>query len=103
MSGELGDDKSVMGCSLIIVNDVENAPSASELENIFRKGKIEEKIDALKTLIKLIIHDQNYPKMVMTILQYVATSPDHQLKKLLFLYWEVSLLFSFFIMQINFC
>ena len=54
-------------------------------------GRLKEKRKAMKKLIAMIVNDENYPKMMMIVLQYVHTLDDHDLKKLLFIYWEVSL------------
>ena len=40
-------------------------------------------------LIKQIINDESFPRMIMSVLQQAQIHEDHDLKKLLFLYWEV--------------
>ena len=56
-------------CHFIINNDaMVEAPQSSDLTTIFQKGTLEEKQSALKTLIKLISNDENYPRLLMPVL-----------------------------------
>ncbi len=75
-------------CPFIIANDIESAPTAQELQQIFMKGRLEEKVTALQQLIKLIITDDSFPRLMMPVLQFLVPSPDHEIKKLMLLYWE---------------
>lgn len=43
----------------------------------------------MKILIKQICNDENYPRMMMDVLKHVHICEDNEVKKLLFLYWEV--------------
>jgi len=76
-------------CPFIIANDIEVSPTAPELQQIFMKGKLDEKVNALQQLIKLIINDDTYPRLMMPVLQFLVPSEDHEIKKLMLLYWEV--------------
>jgi coatomer subunit beta len=70
-------------------DDVVEPPQSSEIQSTFAKGTLEEKKKALKTLIKLVSNDDNYPRLLMAVLTNLQLLQDHELKKLLFLYWEV--------------
>jgi coatomer subunit beta len=37
----------------------------------------------------MITTDDNYPRMIMTVLSNLMHTQDHEIKKILFLYWEV--------------
>jgi coatomer subunit beta len=77
-------------CHFIINNDsMVESPTSTELTTIFQKGTLEEKISALKTLIKLISNDENYPRLLMPVLTNLQMIDEHSVKKLLFLYWEI--------------
>jgi coatomer subunit beta len=77
-------------CFFIISNDdIVEPPQSSEIQQAFVKGSLEEKKKALKTLIKMISNDDNYPRLLMPVLTNLQLLQDHELKKLLFLYWEV--------------
>eukprot|EP01022_Parablepharisma_sp_SALTPOND_P026497 TRINITY_DN64273_c1_g1_i1.p1 TRINITY_DN64273_c1_g1~~TRINITY_DN64273_c1_g1_i1.p1 ORF type:complete len:989 (+),score=145.60 TRINITY_DN64273_c1_g1_i1:4113-7079(+) len=75
-------------CPFIVANDIESAPTAAEIQQIFMKGKLEEKVSALQQLIKLIIQDDTFPRLMMPVLQFLVPSDDHEIKKLMLLYWE---------------
>eukprot|EP00826_Nyctotherus_ovalis_P058386 TRINITY_DN801_c0_g1_i7.p1 TRINITY_DN801_c0_g1~~TRINITY_DN801_c0_g1_i7.p1 ORF type:complete len:951 (+),score=329.19 TRINITY_DN801_c0_g1_i7:72-2924(+) len=75
-------------CPFIVANDIESVPTAAELQQTFSKGRISEKIQGLQQLIKLIVHDESFPRLMMAVLQYLVPSEDHEIKKLVLLYWE---------------
>ena len=66
----------------------EEASSQAISENL-ASNSIPTKKKALKMLIKQIINDESFPRMIMSVLQQAQIHEDHDLKKLLFLYWEV--------------
>ncbi len=74
---------------IVSSDDIVEPPQSSEIQTAFVKGNLEEKKKALKTLIKLISNDDNYPRLLMPVLTNLQLLADHELKKLLFLYWEV--------------
>ena len=37
----------------------------------------------------MITTDENYPRLIMPVLTNLQQIPDHEIKKILFLYWEV--------------
>jgi coatomer subunit beta len=37
----------------------------------------------------MIITDENYPRLIMPVLTNLQQLQDHEIKKILFLYWEV--------------
>jgi len=61
---------------------------SSNVENKLISGTTKDKIKALKTLIRMITNDENYPRMMMSVLKYAQMTDDHTLKKLCILYWE---------------
>ena len=61
---------------------------AQDINPILTSGKVEEKQELLKQLIKQIINEPESPRMLLQVLQYVLPSDDQDLKRLLFLYWE---------------
>jgi len=76
-------------CSVLIDYEVEKAPEAQQVSKLLEKGSTEEKIDALKTLILMMIHDDTFPRMMMTVVQHCLKEDHKDIKKLLLLYWEV--------------
>jgi coatomer subunit beta len=77
-------------CHFIIpTSDITEAPQSSDIQAAFARGTLEEKKENLKLLIKMIITDDNYPRMIMSVLSNLMHTTDHEIKKILFLYWEV--------------
>ena len=80
----------VRTCHFIINNDaMVEAPQSNDLVTTFQRGTLVEKKKALMTLIKIISNDENYPRLLMDVLTNLQMNPDHGIKKLLFLYWEI--------------
>ena len=83
-------DEASRYCHFIINNDaMVEAPQSSDLVTTFQRGTLVEKKKALMTLIKIISNDENYPRLLMDVLTNLQMNPDHGMKKLLFLYWEI--------------
>ena len=74
---------------LVNCSDIGEAPQSSDITGVFQKGTLEEKKDNLKLLMKMIITDDNYPRLIMPVLTNLQQLDDHGLKRLLFLYWEI--------------
>jgi coatomer subunit beta len=76
-------------CSILIDYEVDKAPEAQQVSRLLEKGSEEEKIDALKTLILMIMHDDTFPRMMMTVVQHCLKEDSKEIKKLLVIYWEI--------------
>ena len=77
-------------CHFIVsCSDIIEPPQSSDLTTSFQKGTLDEKKESLKTLIKMITTDDNYPRLIMPVLTNLQQINDHDIKKILFLYWEV--------------
>lgn len=79
-------------CTIYIAQNDANIPNYQDLQKQIETGKLEEKIKALKSLIICIIHDEAYPRMLMTIFNNLLPiqGESHALKKALLYYWEVN-------------
>lgn len=75
-------------CYLIIDYDVQSPPNSTEIAKLLEKGSEEEKIDAMKTLILMILSDEHFPRMIMTVVQHAMRVDSKEMKKLLIIYWE---------------
>lgn len=77
-------------CHFIVsCSDIVEPPQSADIQQAFLKGTLEEKKDNLKLLIKMIISDENYPRLIMPVLTNLQQLDDHDIKKILFLYWEI--------------
>lgn len=62
------------------------------LVTVFRaeKGDTKARVEALKKLIYMILNGEKFPpSMLMTIIRYILPIQDHQLKKMLLIFWEI--------------
>lgn len=78
----------IKACYLIIDYDVQSPPTSAEISKLLEKGNEEEKIDAMKTLILMILQDEHFPRMIMTVVQHAMRVDSKEMKKLLMIYWE---------------
>jgi len=77
-------------CYFVIGPDeASEVPASSEIQNSFIKGTLPEKKANLKRLIRLVANDETYPRLLMPVLTNLQMLQDHEMKKLLLLYWEV--------------
>lgn len=54
------------------------------------KGDTKAKVSALKKLIYMILNGEKFPpNMLMFVIRYLLPSNDHQIKKLLLIFWEI--------------
>lgn len=47
------------------------------------------KISTLKKIIQLVLNGERLPGLLMPIIRFILLSNDHQIKKLLLIFWEV--------------
>ena len=64
----------------------DRATSAVELKEALETGSAEEKADAMKKVISLLLSGESMPQVFITIVRYVLPSEDHTVQKLLLLY-----------------
>ena len=67
----------------------DRATSAVELKEALETGNAEEKADAMKKVISLLLSGEAIPQVFITIVRYVLPSDDHTVQKLLLLYMEM--------------
>ena len=54
------------------------------------KGDTKTRVSALQKLIFMILNGEKFPpSMLMTIIRYILPDQDHQLKKMLLIFWEI--------------
>ena len=93
-------------CTIYVQQDEQNMPTSQEIQKTLATSKsIDDKIAAIKNLVISLIHDESFPPMMLTIINYVlpVQNESHNLKKVLLYYWEVKIHFSlqFFIEYIR--
>ncbi len=77
-------------CTLLISMEKGVPPTPGEIQKELEKQDPESKIKALKTLILLILNGEKMSSgVLMSVIKYCINTENHELKKLLYLYWEV--------------
>jgi hypothetical protein len=78
-------------CTLLICpDDAKNAHTeVAQIIKMLEEGSDEEKRSAVKTSILLLLQGEQIDGLLMTIIRYCINTKDHELRKLLHLYWEV--------------
>jgi hypothetical protein len=65
----MAQEREIKYCHFLVnCSDIGEPPQASEITGVFLKGSLEEKKENLKLLMKLIISDDNYPRLIMPVL-----------------------------------
>ncbi|XP_014251013.1 coatomer subunit beta [Cimex lectularius] len=60
-----------------------------QLKQDLEKGDTKVKIEALKNVIHMIANGERLPGLLMHIIRFVLPSQDHNIKKLLLIFWEI--------------
>ncbi|KAF7490184.1 Coatomer subunit beta [Sarcoptes scabiei] len=77
-------------CYTLINVETDDSISEVSIRNDIEKGDTKAKIVALKKLIYMILNGEKFPpNMLMFVIRYLLPSNDHQIKKLLLIFWEI--------------
>ncbi|ETV91929.1 hypothetical protein H310_13716 [Aphanomyces invadans] len=81
-------------CTILLFSGVEKGgaqpPSQDEILKGLESAKIDDKIRSLKAAIVALLNGEKQPRVLMQIIRFCSTKEDHQLKKLLMIYWEIA-------------
>jgi len=77
-------------CTVLIHYDKAQPPQVAELKKQLENGQLEDKIEALKNVILLMMNGENLNSLLMTIIRFVMPIDDKTIKKLLLLFWEIT-------------
>jgi coatomer subunit beta len=78
-------------CGFLLPSDRDLTPAgpAVDVKKQLMAADVGSKIEGMKALIHAHLRGDPHPSTVMTVIQHVVPSPDHALKKLVLLYWEL--------------
>ena len=76
-------------CTVLIEQPKGDIPSSQDIQKQLESSKVKDKINALESLLLLMINGEPYPKLLMSIIRFIVPNPDHRVKKLCMLYWEI--------------
>ncbi len=81
---------SELACYTLIHNPSDTeTPNEQQLKHDLEHGDNKTKASALKKLIQLVLNGERLPNLLMIIIRFVLPSSDHQIKKLLLIFWEI--------------
>lgn len=69
--------------------DDKEQPTVQELRKQLENGKDEQKIEAMKKILLIMLNGDPMPQLLMHVIRFVVPSKNKALKKLLLIYWEV--------------
>jgi len=79
-------------CTLLLHHSPASAnavASESDLAKQLESKDDDDKVSALKLLILYTLNGESFPKLLMCVIKFCLHSENHQIKKLLLVYWEV--------------
>ncbi len=76
-------------CSILIHFEKGEPPQVNEIRKQLEKGTTVEKVEAMKNVILLMLNGETLPNLLMTVIRFVMPVDDHDIKKVLLLYWEI--------------
>lgn len=60
-----------------------------ELRQMLEKGTDSTKVEAMKTMLGIMLKGDLMPDLIMHVIRFVLPSKNKELKKLLLIYWEI--------------
>ncbi|KAF2667618.1 Coatomer, beta subunit [Microthyrium microscopicum] len=75
--------------SLVAQDNAADQPTQQELKTQLEKGTDETKVETLKRILSVMLNGDPMPGLLMHIIRFVMPSKSKQLKKLLYLYYEI--------------
>ncbi|KAJ1395550.1 Clathrin/coatomer adaptor, adaptin-like protein, partial [Ochromonadaceae sp. CCMP2298] len=76
-------------CTFLIANESTGSVSQEEICKDLESNDVASKVRAIKNAIKALMAGETMPRVLMTVIRFCITQDDHQIKKLLMLFWEV--------------
>ncbi len=76
-------------CTVLMHYDKSTPPNEEEIREELESKDVPTKVNALKTLISLLLNGEGMPRLLMTVIRFCVPCDDHKIKKLLLVYWEV--------------
>ena len=76
-------------CTVLVApNDKGEVPTREMLQRELESTDENRKIMALKQLVELQLSGESMPGLLMPVIRFCSTVENHELKKVLMLYWE---------------
>ena len=75
--------------SIVHQDNAADQPTLQELKSHLEKGSDESKVETMKRILTIMLNGDPMPSLLMHIIRFVMPSKNKQLKKLLYLYYEI--------------
>lgn len=76
-------------CTILVHFEKKEPPAVQDLKKTLENGSREDKVDALKQVIRLMANGESLSQLLVPIIRGVIPMDDHELKKLFLLYLEL--------------
>jgi coatomer subunit beta len=76
-------------CTFLISTEKSSSLQQEDICKDIENSDIPAKVRGLKSAIIGLIAGEVYPRVLMTVIRFCITQDDHEIKKLLMLYWEI--------------
>eukprot|EP01032_Pedospumella_encystans_P021140 gene21140-23995_t len=76
-------------CTFLVGNRNTGILSQDDICKDLENADVEYKVRGIKNAIMALLNNENMPRVLITVIRFCITQDDHQIKKLLMLYWEV--------------
>lgn len=76
-------------CTFLISTDKASGIQQEDICKDLESNDVSIKIRGLKNAIMALLGNENMPRVPMAVIRFCITQDDHQLKKILMLYWEI--------------
>ena len=76
-------------CTFLVGANKQGTPSQDDICKDLESGEMPVKQRGLKSAISALLANDHMPRILMTVIRFCITCEDHQIKKLLMLYWEI--------------
>lgn len=76
-------------CYTLISTPDSDYPSQDQLRKELEIGDLKAKAEALKKVIYIILNGEKIPGILMAVVKFVLPLQDHNIKKLLLIFWEI--------------
>lgn len=76
-------------CTFLIANEKSGTVLQEEICKDLESSEVASKVRAIKNAILALLSGESMPRVLMTVIRFCITQDDHEIKKLLMLYWEV--------------
>lgn len=76
-------------CTFLIASERTSQIQQEDICKDLESSDVQLKVRGMKNAIFSLLSNESMPRVLMTVIRFCVTQDDHQLKKLMMLYWEI--------------